>query len=207
MESASNIKNIIFDLGGVIMNLDVDKTILAFKDLGMTDVVNDTNLYYKNPIFNDFETGKISETGFLDELGKLLGPNATHKKIKQAWNAMILDIPKDRINFTLNLKDKYRVFLLSNTNSIHQTKFESEFKQQNDFLFAKLFEKIYYSHKLGMRKPGEEIFNFVIKDSKLKAKKTLFIDDSDQNIATAKKLGIKTVHLQDAALLTNLDIK
>lgn len=196
------IKNIIFDLGGVIMNLDLPKTIRAFETIGITDIVNDTGHYYEYPFFYDLEVGEISELAFLEELKLLLNSNASNIKIKEAWNTMILDMPKQRIDFILNLKNKYRIFLLSNTNSIHQEKFLSEFKKEYSFPFSDLFEKAYYSHEIGLRKPNLEAFQFVLNDSNLNPKETIFIDDSIQNINAAQKVGLETFHIQDYNLLS-----
>ena len=204
--SVSKIKNIIFDLGGVIMNLAIHNTIKAFEELGIKNIVDKAGHYYKYPVFYDLEIGEISDIEFIRQLQELSTQNVPHERIKQAWNAMILDMPKDRIDFILNLKNGYRVFLLSNTNSIHKEKFELAFNEQNSFLFTELFEKIYYSHEVGMRKPDEKIFHFVLEDSKLEPQETLFIDDSIQNINTAKRLGIRIFHLQNESLLADLDI-
>jgi len=199
----NKIKNIIFDLGGVIMNLDTPKTIRAFEKIGITDIVNGTGHHYEHLFFYDFEVGKISKQTFLEKLKLLLSRKASNNEIIKAWNVMILGMPKQRIDFILKLKNKYRVFLLSNTNSLHQEKFLSEFKKKYSFPFSALFEKAYYSHEIGLRKPNLEAFQFVLKDSNLNAHESLFIDDSLQNINAAKKVGIETFHIQDYNLLSS----
>lgn len=193
----NNIKNVIFDLGGVIMNLDVPKTIKAFENIGITDIVNKTGHHYKNLVFYDFETGKVSESEFVDELANMSTSNPSDTQIRKAWNAMILDMPRERIKFLSDLKKEYKIYLLSNTNSIHQKKFLSEVNKVNNFSFNELFEKTYYSHEIGMRKPDENIFKYVLKDSCLSPSKTLFVDDAIDNIKTAQKIGIKTFHIQN----------
>jgi len=199
------IKNIIFDLGGVIMNLDVPRTIKAFEKIGITDIVNDTGHHYKNPVFYDFETGKISESEFVEELANMSANSVSDIQIREAWNAMILDIPRERIKFLLDIKKKYKIYLLSNTNSIHQEKFLREVNKANNFSFSELFEKAYYSHEIGIRKPNEEVFHFVLKDSKLNADKTLFVDDSLQNINSAQKTGLQTFHIKNYNLSSLID--
>lgn len=201
----NKIKNIIFDLGGVIMNLDVPRTIKAFENIGITDFVNDTGHHYKNPVFYDFETGKVSESEFVEELANISANSLSGTQIREAWNAMILDMPIERIKFLLDLKKKYKIYLLSNTNSIHQEKFLRETNEANDFSFNELFEKAYYSHETGIRKPNEEVFHFVLKDSKLNTDKTLFVDDSLQNINSAQKTGLRTFHIKNYNLLSLID--
>lgn len=201
----NKIKNIIFDLGGVIMNLDVPRTIKAFENIGITDFVNDTGHHYKNPVFYDFETGKVSESEFVEELANISANSLSGTQIREAWNAIILDMPIERIKFLLDLKKKYKIYLLSNTNSIHQEKFLRETNEANDFSFNELFEKAYYSHETGIRKPNEEVFHFVLKESKLNTDKTLFVDDSLQNINSAQKTGLRTFHIKNYNLLSLID--
>lgn len=192
-----HIKNIVFDLGGVIMNLDVPKTIEAFKALGIHNIVNSTGHAYQHSFFYEFEVGKISEDTFLNSLLNLSDKSPNHQEIKKAWNEMILDMPKNRITFLENLKPIYNLFLLSNTNSIHQKKYLDNFKEENQTSFTEIFKKAYYSHEIGIRKPNAAIFNFILKDSNLKATETLFIDDALSNIEAARKIGIQTFHVQD----------
>ena len=194
------IKNIIFDLGGVIMNLDVPRTIKAFKEIGIDNIVNDTGHHYQHSFFYDFEIGQISEDIFLKTLSSLSNKSPNQKEIKKAWNSMILDIPEERINFLKNLHQDYNLFLLSNTNSIHQYKFLTEFKEKRNFSFNDLFKKAYYSYEIGIRKPDAEIFNFVLKDSSLIADETLFIDDAKSNTKSAELCKLKSL------CITNNDI-
>jgi HAD superfamily hydrolase (TIGR01509 family) len=191
------IKNIIFDLGGVIMNLDVPKTIRAFDALGIKNIVNDTGHHYQYSFFYDFEIGQISEDTFLQSLSNISKKSNSFREIKQAWNTMILDIPKDRIDFLKSLKEEYNLFLLSNTNSIHQRKFLKEFEDNYGYSFKKLFIKTYYSHEIGIRKPDLEVFNFVLKNSSLIPEETLFVDDSLTNIKSAENSGMNTFHIKN----------
>lgn len=201
MTNINKIKNIIFDLGGVIMNLDVSKTIKSFENIGITDIVNKTGHHYKDSVFYDFEIGKVSEIGFIERLLGMSNLTILNKDIKEAWNAMILEMPKERIELLLDLKKEYRIFLLSNTNSIHQEKFLTEFKNEYSFDFSELFEKTYYSHEIGMRKPDEKTFKYVLKDSNLNPCKTLFVDDAIDNVKIAQKVGIKTFHIKNYNVL------
>jgi putative hydrolase of the HAD superfamily len=193
----NKIKSIIFDLGGVIMNLDVPRTINAFDTLGIKNIVNDTGHHYQHSFFYDFEIGQISENTFLQSLSNLSNQPNNFLEVEKAWNAMILDIPKDKIDFLQTLKKDYNLFLLSNTNSIHQRKFLKEFENNYGYSFKKLFKKSYYSHEIGIRKPDLEIFNFILDDSNLRAEETLFADDAISNIKSAKKIGVHTFHVEN----------
>jgi len=198
-----NVKNIIFDLGGVIMNLDVPKTISALREIGVTDIVNNTGHHYKYSFFYDFEIGKITPQDFINELRNLSSENPSDAQLQNAWNAMIFDIPKDRVDFIKSLKPNYNIYLLSNTNAIHQKKFLDEFEKAQGFKFNTLFEKAYYSHEIKIRKPDEAIFTYVLKDSQLQAEASIFIDDSIDNIKAAEGLGLQTFHIKDYNLLTD----
>ena len=202
------IKNIIFDWGGVITNLSFDATINAFKKYGVPDFEKYYCKDYQSDLFQRHEAGAITPTEFRDELRKIIPDKITDEDMDAAWFAILLDTPKDNLNLLSLIKNQYRIFLLSNTNSIHVDRYDKIFESQFNLTggLRSLFEKAYYSHEIGMRKPDEEIFHFVLEDSKLKPQETLFIDDSIQNINAAKRLGIKTFHLQNKSLLADLDI-
>lgn len=191
----SALKNIVFDLGGVILNLNVYKTIKALNKIGIEKIVSNTGHNYHHPFFYEFEVGTISEDQFLEALQKIAKKNPTFPEIKEAWNAMILNIPEDRINLLKNLKKQYNLYLLSNTNSIHQLKYLKDFEEKYNYPFNSLFQKAYYSHEIGLRKPDQEIFEFIVKDSNVKASETMFVDDSLTNIKAAQKIGINTFHM------------
>ena len=191
------IKSIIFDLGGVILNLDYSKTAIEFKKIG---VLHFKKLYSQKKqtlLFDDFEKGKIKPEEFISSL-----KNSENLKIKEidfinAWNAMLLKIPIEKLKFINGLKKDYKIFLLSNTNEIHIKKFEEDLKKNNMLKkFYNCFDKIYYSSRMGKRKPEKSCFNQVLEENGLIAENTLFIDDSIQHIEGAKKAGIKTFHLE-----------
>ena len=189
-------KTIIFDLGAVILNINYENTIDEFTKLG---VKNAENLYSKKvqtELFNKIETGKISNNEFLRELQKET-KNAKIKQVKIAWNAMLLDLPKERLQLIKKLKDNHTIYLLSNTNSIHIDAFKEQLGNKKWLAFCELFDKMYLSHELGLRKPDIKIFEYILKEQKLKAEEVFFIDDSPQHIAGAKKLGIHCHHLLD----------
>ena len=192
-----NIKAIIFDLGGVLLNIDYDLTIKEFEKLG---VFNSASYYSKSDqkkLFDDLETGKISEKEFIDSV-KLKTNNASDNQIKYAWNKMLLNLPIERLLFINNLMSKYQTFLLSNTNSIHISNFKNSLAKHEWILFKSSFNKIYFSYEIGMRKPSIKIFEYVLQENRLQAKNVLFIDDSIQHINAANKIGIITHHLKNS---------
>ena len=193
----NEIKSIIFDLGGVILNLDYSKTVDEFKKIG---VLHFKELYSQKKqtlLFDDFEKGEIKPEEFISSL-----KDSENLKIKEidfinAWNAMLLEISIEKLQFIDGLKKDYKIYLLSNTNEIHIKKFENDLKKNNMLeQFYKCFDKIYYSSRTGKRKPEENCFNQVLEENRLIAENTLFIDDSVQHIEGAKKAGIKTFHLE-----------
>lgn len=202
-----NIKNIVFDLGGVILNLDFKKTELAFAALGIGNINQYYTLQTATPIFEQLEIGAITPNEFYDAFRKLVELPLTNDQILQAWNAMLLDFPAERINWLKDIAKKYKLYLLSNTNEIHYTAFMKTFKKDiGDFNFDDIFIKAYYSHKLGLRKPSKEIFETILKNENLDSAETLFIDDSAANIQAAKDVGLQTIHLLSPKTILELDL-
>ena len=199
----SEIKNIIFDLGGVILNLNYQATTDAFKKLGVKNFQQLYSQKQQTELFNNFEKGLINSEKFILQLQKTTA--LKEKQIINAWNAMLLDLPKKRLDFILSLKSNYNTYLLSNTNEIHIEYFESQLSKNNQLaLFKKCFSKIYYSSRIGDRKPNESCFDKVIKENNLIPKETLFIDDSIQHIRSANKIGIKTYLMEQNKSIIDL---
>ena len=193
-----NIKNIIFDFGAVIYDIDIDKTVLAFKALNIThyDTFDQFIASQANAnIFLDIETGKISPKEFRDAIRATVDLKISDKAIDFAWNAMLVGYVKERLDLLCELKTKYRTFLLSNTNSIHWDYFSNQLQELGYSGLHELFEKDYYSHHLGMRKPDLNIFKHVLKDSNLVARETLFLDDNLMNIEAARMDGIPSIQI------------
>ncbi len=200
------IKNIIFDLGAVIMNLDYSKTITAFKDLGYTDFENIYTQYKANDVFNDLEKGLLTEDAFYKYLSDAGPGNINQKQLKDAWNAMLLDFRTESIAFLNVLAPKYNLFLLSNTNTIHKAAIEKIFQNQTGQPSLDVFfKKAYYSHQIGMRKPDEDIYRFVQQDAGINPSETMFIDDLLQNVESASSLGFITHQLLPGERIENLD--
>ena len=203
--NTSEVKNIIFDWGGVITDLHIDSVILAFKNLGFHQFDKAFAHDADQNFFLRFETGKIQEAEFLKILHDHLNRDVTDLQILDAWNSILGDLPAERWTILNEVKKSYRTFLLSNTNSLHVSWYAQKLsKLYGRNGFEPLFEKIYYSHQLGMRKPDRNIYEFVLKDSRLEPAETLFIDDNPENVATAAELGLKTVHLAPPVTLTDI---
>ena len=202
-----NIKTIIFDFGGVILNIDYNRTSQAFKDLGLSNFDEMYSQKNANMLFRDLEEGKINEEEFYITFKSLTHLELTDDQIKNAWNAMLLHYREEALHTLKAIKQKYKLYLLSNTNSIHYTAFNKIFTDQiggdplNDY-----FDKAYYSHEIGYRKPGKEAYEFVLKENNLSPSETLFIDDSIQNINAANALGLQTIFLKEGMKLEDLEL-
>ncbi|TVR78436.1 MAG: HAD family phosphatase [Chitinophagaceae bacterium] len=186
------IKNIIFDYGEVIVNVDPDKTIKALEALADKETLTQ-GVSLNQTFFHEFERGQITAADFRSNLKALLNCKSTDEELDDAWNAMLEDLPEENLQMLTDVKTKYRSFLLSNTNELHLASLEKYLLKTYNFPdLAGFLEKEYYSHLIGMRKPDMEIFNFVLTENKLSAAETLFLDDNPANIEAAKKLGIHT---------------
>ena len=201
------IKNIIFDLGGVILDIDLLKGITAMKQLGIGDFENINSKYNQTDAFLDFEKGLISETEFLEKLKKDWEVDFFNEDFITAWNEIIVGLRKERIDLInkLNNSDRFRTFLLSNTNALHKKVYTKILQEQFSIPgLEDLFEKAYFSHEIYMRKPDAEIYHYVLNDGGIIPGETLFIDDSEANIETAKSLGMETFHLVDGFSINDL---
>lgn len=184
------IDTIIFDFGDIFINLDKQGTISGFQNLGMKEWI---------PEFDElnfsFEVGAISREDFIGGFQKQL-PNASTEEILKAWNTVLADFPLYRLEFLQELSKKYRLFLLSNTDSIHIKTFEEKSGPSFYQDFYNCFEKVYFSFDLGMRKPDPKIYQYLIDKHNLVPENTLFVDDKKENTDSAAALGIKVWNLQ-----------
>ena len=190
------IKHILFDLGGVLLNIDYDLTESAFKALGLKDFEEIYTQSAQEGLFDDFEKGLLSKEEFIDKVSVKFDSNPGNDAIEKAWNAMLLDFPSERIEMLKTLRNTYNLFLLSNTNEIQFNAFKSIFAESHDMQFDSLFNRTYFSHLINMRKPDPEIFQYVIDGQRLNKTELLFIDDSEQHIVSASQLGINTVFVE-----------
>lgn len=196
MELLSGIKNIVFDLGGVLLNIDPKRTIEAFGRLGMEQLVGDKGLTYDHEIFYQMEHGKITSDEFRSGVQKLLPQPVSFAEIDTAWTAMLLDIPAVRVQLLKNLRKHFRIYLFSNTNAIHVEKFHSDFRKQYGFEVSTLFDIDFYSNEIGFRKPSEESFQEIIRLSGINPGQSLFVDDAAANIEGAASVGFKAYWLE-----------
>ena len=190
------IKNVIFDLGGVILNIDMKKTELALQQLGIDTFSNLLSPSSVHSFFREYEAGKIDNATFIRSIQSLASRTSTEQDIIQAWNALLLDFPEERIELLKKLGKKYRLFLLSNTNAIHHQQFQEQLYQQTGKYLEEYFEKAYYSHTIGLCKPDLACFQYVIKENKLDPTQTLFVDDSEANINGAREAGLSVLHIK-----------
>ena len=198
------IKTVIFDLGGVIYGVDYHKTINAFKALGIDRFEEVYAKAGQSDLFNDLEEGKISRDVFVDRIKTLSGKDMISSQIFIAWNSMLLGFMPDALTCLKRLTGSYRLFLLSNTNEIHIQEIESRVGAEVFSDFCALFEKVYLSHELGLRKPHPEVFTHIIEEQGLEASETLFIDDSIQHVEGAIKAGLRAYHLTDDQTIDQL---
>lgn len=191
-----NIRNIIFDLGGVLLNIDYQATINEFKKLGMKDFDEFFTQAGQHQLFDRLDKGVISPPDFREELRDLSGIEATDDEIDSAWNAMLLDLPAKRLALLERVGRGYHTFLLSNTNSIHYPGYMDYLNRHYGITdLSALFDKQYLSFQVGMRKPDREIYTHVLSDQALQAGETLFIDDSFQHVEGARAAGLNAVWL------------
>lgn len=196
-----NLKAVIFDLGGVILNLDVNQTLLSFKKLfgEKFDIMEEAHLNVS--FFVDYERGHISCEQFRDYVRETTRTNTSDEAIDEAWNAMLKDIPAERIQWLEELKSDYKIYLLSNTNVIHLEAFHKLFGEQTPYAHPdKLFDKLYYSCSMGMRKPDEEIYREVLRDLGIEPHEALFFDDKQENLEPARQLGMNVQYVERNSL-------
>jgi len=201
------VKNIIFDLGGIFLNLNYQKTKDLFIEFGVPEFDDYFTQHHANSLFEELEKGDISANEFYDAFRRETNTNLSNDQIKIAWNGMLVSFTKERIDWLRKIKDRYNIFLFSNTNQIHYDEIMALFKRDvgtDDF--NELFIKPYYSHEMRLRKPYFDSFQHIIDEQKLKIEETLFIDDTIKNIESANALGLQTIHLVAPKTVLDLDL-
>lgn len=189
-----NKNTIILDLGGVILPLNTSATREDFLSLTKKDINEWMKFSYPHEIIQQFELGKISEDEFFQKLKEILQFNKDPRYLKEAWNKMLLPIPKENIQFLKALSEKYNLIILSNTCETHIECFEKMLQQYHNITnLEQLVDKVYLSCRINMRKPDLSIFEKVIKDNELNPRNTFYFDDTEEHINAAKQLGIRTM--------------
>lgn len=189
------IKNIIFDFGGVIIDIDEQLAINEFVKLGVNDSSKTSSQEFTD-LIRKFERGIFTPDIFRNKLRDFLDISATDQEIDDAWNALLFDIPAKRLEIIEKVKENYNIFLLSNSNEIHYDLYVRDLQLRFGYTeFNELFHQAYFSFDLHLSKPHEEIYEFVMFQEDLDPAETLFIDDKSENIETAKQLGFQTYQL------------
>ncbi len=204
MLKEQHIKNILFDLGGVILDIDVHATLKGFYELGFPSEL----LQYPNNMTSDlffrYETGKLGTVEFRNEIRKLTGLDFSDEALDKAWNAMIVRIPSERTQLIEKLMGRYELYMLSNTSSLHVPVFEQMYLEKAGKPMKDFFKKIYYSYEIGWHKPDNGAWEHVIKDAGLVPEETLFLDDNIHNIKASQELGFQAIHIHERTRLTDL---
>ncbi len=201
------IKNIIFDLGGVIYDIRYENIPEAFARMGAGNLVSLYSKAKQTDFIDRYEEGLISSDDFCEEIRRLSEVPLTNEQIKEAWNAILIDVPAPRVDFLLKLKERYNLYLFSNTNQFNYDCFTAHLKQKYGFdFFETIFKAAYFSHILHIRKPKVEGFQRIMQEQQLNPAETLFIDDSPQHVEGARRCGLQAYHLQDERSIEFLDI-
>ena len=196
--TTTGIKNIIFDLGGVIINLSVEDTYQSFASLSGLSPEEIKKRAHQNTFFREYEKGLLSDSEFRYRVKSEFKLTVSDEEIDRAWNAMLLDIPLPRIKLLERLRSEFNLFLLSNTNNIHLQCFNTQVKALTGHATLDVyFDKAYYSHLVKMAKPDVEIYEYVLQSNQLNPEETIFLDDNKDNLQGANKAGIKTFHVQN----------
>ena len=189
-------KNLIFDLGNVLYDIDFTKMYHAFEQLGIPNFENHFTLNKSDQIFFDLEKGFINETEFCNGFNALYNLTLKHQQIIDAWNALLVGYRKESIQWVKDHNSQFDTFLYSNTNQIHYDHFIPQFSRELGGNFEALFKTPYYSHKMGQRKPDPASFQFILDKEGLIAAETLFIDDNEPNIKAAASIGLQVLFLK-----------
>lgn len=200
MESAPNpftLKSLIFDLGDVIVPIDLTAPIRNFAMLANLPEEQVTALWKQHDFINHYETGLIDDEAFRQQVRQLLGTNAwADEVIDTAWNTVLLDLPVERIDRLKELASNYRLFLLSNTSPIHIRRVNDVLTGMSEPTLEALFERVFYSYEVRLAKPSPDIYRYVLTEAGLVANETAFFDDNAANVQAASALGIRAVHVQ-----------
>lgn len=201
----TSIKNIVFDLGGVLLNLDIQKSLDAFRRLGITNIEDYFRIGHAASFFKQYEIGTINDEEFIAETIRLSHDGTKADDVLAAWNGMLLDFPQERVDLLKKLSGRYRLFLFSNTNALHLISFQQTYLDTYGTHIDDLFEKAYYSNVINQRKPDIKSFQFILEDSGLTAEETLFVDDALVNVEAARQAGMQAIHLEPGKTVLDLD--
>jgi putative hydrolase of the HAD superfamily len=190
------VKNIIFDLGNVLYDIDFNIMYDQFRELGIPDFQNHYTLNQSDELFFDLEKGFIDEVAFCNRFNQLYNLSLSQDQIIKAWNSLLKGYRKESMDWIKANQQKFPMFLFSNTNQIHFDFFIPQFEREMGGDFEQLFKTPYYSHKMGMRKPDPASFQYILDQEGLIAAETLFLDDNEPNVIAAASVGLQVLHLQ-----------
>ena len=189
-----NIKNIVFDLGGVLIDLDFKSAINGLQKAGFANVKEQLQAFDREGIFQKFELGEMTAEEFRSAIRENSTVTLTDEEVDALWNLMLLEIPREKLELILDLRGKYMVYLLSNTNSIHWDYVCKNAFNYRGFRVNDYFEKTFLSFEMHLAKPDKAIFEKMLEDANLLAEETFFIDDSEANCKAAAEVGIHAHH-------------
>ncbi len=204
MAQPVQIKNILFDLGGVILDIDVSATQQKFYELGLPATLIQYPENMLTDLFFKYETGMIGTAAYRDEVRRISGLEIPDRKINEAWNAMLVGIPEERTTLIGRLKERYKLYMLSNTCPLHVPVFEKMYLDASGLPIQEVFEGLYYSFRIGYHKPDLEAWKFVIRDTRIRPEETLYLDDNIHNVKASQELGFQAIHIHERTSLTNL---
>lgn len=186
------IKNLVFDLGGVIVDLDIDRAIERFVEIGVADAGSMMDKYHQKGIFLEIEDGRLDAEEFCNKLSTFSRKKLTLEEVQYAWLGFIKDVPQYKLDFIRGLRSQFKVYLLSNTNPLVMSWARSNAFSRSGMPIEAYLDKVYASYEIGLVKPDKAIFEHMIEDASLIPSETLFIDDGIANINTANELGFHT---------------
>ncbi len=204
MANPPNFKNILFDLGGVILDINVQATLKGFYDLGFPAELMQFPHSMTTDLFFKYETGKLDTDQFRNAIRESTGVEMSNQAFDEAWNAMLVRIPEERTALLKRLSESYPLYMLSNTSSLHVKVFENMYLEAAGITMQEVFTKIYYSHEIGWHKPDHEAWEHVIHDAGIRPQETLFLDDNIHNIKASQELGFQAIHIHERTNLMNL---
>lgn len=197
-------KNLILDFGGVIYQISHQKQHQAFATYGISNFEALYSQALQSPLFADLERGKITENDFKAAVATMIGRQISESEIEFLWNSILIGFSDEAVKLVEKLRQRYRLFLLSNSNILHYKVFMDEFADQYEYDFNSLFAKAYWSFEMGMRKPDTEIFQYILNEHGFGYDDTLFIDDTAANISAAESAGIRSWLLRPNQVLNDL---
>ncbi len=200
----SQIQNIIFDWGGVLLNLDMERCLTAFETAGAKDIRSFLTGTNEAAFFKEYECGLISTAQFRDEVRRYIGRDIADEGIDRMWNSMLGDIPTEKLTLLEALSHRYRLFLLSNTNELHWNHASSHVFRHEGRDLRECFERIFLSFNMGLGKPDPEIFRQAVIEANIHPEETVFIDDSQTNCLAAESVGVRAMHYQPGTDLSKL---